>query len=68
MECFFAKRALVMFCVFPAGFQAVLAEVVSTWSSNWISEHFQTDRTLKVFSQKTAAGSHNCKRKGHSTF
>lgn len=46
VECFFTNWAAVVVPVVPAFFKADLAEVVSTWSGDWICEHIQTDGTL----------------------
>ena len=43
----------------PVLSDAVLAEVVSTWCADWISEYIQTDGAQKlIFSERTAGSGH----------
>ncbi len=51
LECFFTVWTAAGLAVVPALIQTGLAEVVSTWSRDWISEHVQTYRALKLLSQ-----------------
>ncbi len=51
LECFFTVWTAAGLAVVPALIQTGLAEVVSTWSRDWISEHVQTYRALNLFSQ-----------------
>lgn len=54
VECFFTNWAAAVMPVVPASFQADFAEVVSTWSGDWICEHLQTDGTLELLTQRTS--------------
>ncbi len=51
LECFFTVWTAAGLAVVPALIQTGLAEVVSTWSRDWISEHLQTYRALNLLSQ-----------------
>ncbi len=48
LECFFTVWTVAGLAVVPVFIQTGLAEVVSTWSADWISEHVQTYRALKL--------------------
>jgi len=63
LECFFTIWTVAGLAVVPALIQTGLAEVVSTWSADWISEHVQTYRALKLLSQWTAGGRHIWRQK-----
>ncbi len=56
LECFFTVWTAAGLAVVPALIQTGLAEVVSTWSRDWISEHAQTYRALNLLSQLTTGG------------
>ncbi len=51
LESFFTVWTAAGLAVVPALIQTGLAEVVSTWSRDWISEHVQTYRALNLLSQ-----------------
>ncbi len=51
LECFFTVWTAAGLAVVPALIQTGLAEVVSTWSRDWISKHLQTYRALNLLSQ-----------------
>jgi hypothetical protein len=51
----------------PVPTNTSLAEVVSTWNGDWLSEHIQTDGALElIFRQETARGRHFCNTKSKS--
>lgn len=55
----FTDGALTQRTAVPVLSDAVLAEVVSTWCTDWICEHFQTNAAQKlVFRQQTAGSRH----------
>ena len=59
IELLLAHGTVTQVTVVPVLGDTGLAEVVSTWSRDRISEHIQTDRTQElIFIQETAAGSH----------
>lgn len=58
VEWFFTNWAAIVVPVVPAFVKTDLAEVVSTWSGDWIYEHIQTDVTLELLSQRTRGGCH----------
>ncbi len=51
LECFITVWTAAGLAVVPELIQTGLAEVVSTWSRDWISEHLQTYRAMKLLSQ-----------------
>ena len=60
-EFLFTEWTVTLLTVTPACFNTFHAEVVSTWSGDWISEHIQTDRTQElIFRQETTGVRSNC--------
>ncbi len=51
LECFVTAWTAAGLAVVPALIQTGLAEVVSTWSRDWIGEHVQTYRAPNLLSQ-----------------
>lgn len=58
-KCFLTDWTLADWRALPVGCDTGQAEVVSTWSGNWLSKHVQTDGTKELLlRQETDAGSH----------
>ena len=59
VECPLTHWTLAQVSCIPVSTDTDLAEVVSTWSGDRLSEHIQTDRALELlFRQETARGRH----------